>query len=220
MGLLISIVRVCAVLLVWVCLPGCQDPDAAEKAAIRATLRQLDEANEACDGAAAVAVMSSEGLAEYTRLVKLALDAPREKVLVLGSSDKQQIIQLRNRLTRRELEKMDGAAYQQHATGECWYSMGEDYEGYEASIGKIDVMGDMAYAHILDEDGKDSGLLAEFSREDGVWKVNEFSFHRQFDEWTREWASLEGMTDDELLVRLEEIDWGKDVRDSIWDPMR
>lgn len=220
MGHITNTARVVTFGLIALCLPGCEDPHAQDKAAIRASLRQLDEANEECDGPGAVAVMSSQGIADYTRLVKMALDAPREKVIVMGASEKLQIIQLRNRLTRTELEKMDGAAYQAHATGECWYFMGDDYVGYEGSIGDIDVMGDMAYGHILDEDGDDSGLLAEFAREDGVWKVNEFSFHRQWDEWMHEWAGLERMTEDELIVRLEEIEWGKDIRDSIWDPMR
>lgn len=48
-------------------LAGCEDPDAAEKDAIMDSLRQLDQANIDCDGAAAVAVMSSEGIADYTR---------------------------------------------------------------------------------------------------------------------------------------------------------
>ena len=202
-------------------LTGCEDPHAEDKAAIRACLRQLDQANQECDGAKAVACMSSEALDEYTRLVNLALDGTRDQVLALYPADKWQIIQIRNRMTRREVQGMDGAAYQRHATGECWYLAWDDEDtAYEDDIGKIDVWGDVAYAVIKDWDGDDSGRVAEFTREGGVWKVNEFSFNRLFDEDIREWAREADMTEDEFLIYLEESEWENDIRDSIWDPMK
>ena len=202
-------------------LSGCEDPDAAEKEAILASLRQLDQANIDCNGAAAVAVMSSKGIAAYTRLVNLALDGTRVEVLGLEPSELMQVLQLRNRLTRAQLEQMDGADYQEYATSECWY-VAEDYEdvGYESSIDDIKVYGDLAHAAILDEDGKDSGLVVEFAKEDGVWKVNEFCFHRLYNEYLYSVAAQEDMEVAELLVVIEEMDWGNDIRRSIWEPMR
>ncbi|MFG0241363.1 MAG: hypothetical protein ACF8R9_01120 [Phycisphaerales bacterium JB054] len=202
-------------------LSGCEDPDAAEKEAILASLRQLDQANIDCNGAAAVAVMSSKGIAAYTRLVNLALDGTRVEVLGLEPSELMQVLQLRNRLTRAQLEQMDGADYQEYATSECWY-VAEDSEdvSYVSSIDDIKVYGDLAHAAILDEDGKDSGLVVEFAKEDGVWKVNEFCFHRLYDEYLYSVAAQEDMEVAELLVLIEEMDWGNDIRRSIWEPMR
>lgn len=202
-------------------LAGCEDPDAAEKDAIMDSLRQLDQANIDCDGAAAVAVMSSEGIADYTRLVNLALDGTRVEVLGLEPSELMQVLQLRNRLTRAQLEQMDGAAYQEYATSECWY-ISDDIEdvGYEWSVDDIKVYGDLAHAAILDEDGKDSGLVVEFAKEDGVWKVNEFCFHRLYDEWLYSYAGQEGMEMADLLIAVEELEWGNPIRRSIWEPMR
>lgn len=202
-------------------LCGCEDPDAAEKEAILASLRQLDQANIDCDGAAAVAVMSSKGIAQYTRLVNLALDGTRVQVLGLEPSELMQVLQLRNRLTRAQLEKMDGADYQEYATSECWY-LAEDLEdvSYATQIDDIRVYGDLAHAAILDEDDKDSGLVVEFAKEDGVWKVNEFCFHRLYDEYLYSYAAQEGIEVAELLILIEEMDWGNTIRRSIWEPMR
>lgn len=201
-------------------LPGCEDPNAEEVAAIRASLRKLDEANRNCDGAAAVAVMSSRGLAEYDRVVRLALDATAAEVHELLPGEMWHVIQLRHRLTRRELEAMDGRAYQEYATGNCWYSFDDDEGSYDESIGAIHVSGDTAYGDILDERGRKSGVQAHFEREDGVWKLNEFSFDRYNDEVLLELAAEEGLPIAEYLVLWEELETGDPVPDSIWDPMR
>lgn len=200
---------------------GCEDPHAQEKAAIIASLEQLDEANRRCDGDAAVAVMSSASLSEYTRLVMLALDGSRLEVLSLSPSDQMQIVSLRNRLSRQQLESMDGREYQRFATASCWYDFAEEGDpGYEGSIGDIKVLGDFAYADVLNEKGRPSGVSAEFSLEDGVWKVNEFTFQRVYDEELRAWAAEEDMTVEEYIVMFEEWQTGRPVEDSVWEPMR
>jgi|GEM_PF-3545576 len=202
-------------------LSGCEDPDAAEKEAILASLWQLDQAYVDCDGAAAVAMMSSKALAEYTRMVKLALDGTRIQVLGLEPGELMQVLQLRNRLTRAQLENMDGAGYQEFATNECWYiDLDLEEVAYASLIDDIKVYGDLAHAAILDEDGKDSGLVVEFAKEDGVWKVNEFCFQRLFNEYVYSLAAQEGMEVAELLIEVEEMEWGNTIRRSIWEPLR
>jgi hypothetical protein len=200
---------------------GCEDPHAEDKEAIRAALRQLDQANEDCDGAAAVAVMSSRGLDEYTRLVKLALDGSKTDVQGLSPSEMSQVVQLRHRLTRQQLEKMDGRAYQEHATSDCWYALDLDEAGgYESGIGSISVSGEVAYAEVLEADGTKSGVQAHFEREDGVWKVNEFSFQRVWDDELRELAAENDLSIPEMVVLFEQWETGEQIRNSIWEPLR
>lgn len=197
---------------------GCEDEHAAEKEAILTCLRQLDEANQDCDGAAAVALMSQRGLDEYTRLVKIALDGSKTDVQSLSPLEMMQVIEMRHRIPLRQLEKMDGRAYQEFATSDCWYTGAEG--SYEDSVGEIFVSGDTAYADVLDFDGNKSGVQGHFEREDGVWKVNEFSFHRVWDEELTKLAAENNVTIPEMVVLFEEWDTGKKIRKSIWEPMR
>ncbi|HZW09646.1 MAG TPA: hypothetical protein VFF69_07065 [Phycisphaerales bacterium] len=207
------------VLCLFMILPaGCEDPQAAEKEAIRAALRQLDDANEARDGAAAVAVMSSRALEEYTRLVKIALDGSKTDVQTLSPLEMLQVIQMRHRMDRRQLAAMDGKAFQEYATGEGWNSGAR--ARWEDTIGDISVAGDTAYAEVLGTDGGDSGVQGHFEREEGVWKVNHFSFMRVWDDELRRLALQYDIGLPEMIVRFEEMATLQQIRKSIWEPMR
>jgi hypothetical protein len=197
---------------------GCEDPQAAEKEAILACLRQLDEANASCDGAGAVAVMSQRGLDEYTRLVKLALDGSKSDVQSLSPLEMLEVIQLRHRMKRQQLEQMDGKAYQEYATGQCWYTGAGG--SWEESIGEIYVSGDTAYADVLDFDRNKSGVQGHFEREGGVWKVNEFSFQRVWDDELTKLAAENNISVPDMIVRFEEMATMEQIRRSIWEPMR
>lgn len=215
----ISIIGTVLLTLAALLLPACEDSSsAAEKEAILDCLRQLDEANAACDGAGAVAVMSQRGLDEYTRLVRLALDGSKSDVQSLSPLEMWQVIEMRHRIPLRELEKMDGRAYQEYATSQCWYSEGEGE--WEDGIGEIYVSGDTAYAEVLDFDGKKTGVQGHFEREDGVWKVNEFSFQRVWDDELRKLAAENNISVPDMVVRFEEMATLENVRSRIWEPMR
>lgn len=220
MGTIQRSVAVMAACLLALALAGCEDPHAEDKTAIRAAVKQLDDANEACDGEAAVAVMSSAALDQYSQIVQLALNGTEREVRGLKPTDLGQVIALRHRMTRKELEGMDGRAYQAFATSACWYSgYGEEY-AWATSMGAIRVVGDYAYVDIVDDRGRKTGYEGRFEREGGAWKINEFSFHPHTDALLYEDAEFEGMSIEELLIWMEEDDSGEPVGEEIWQPMR
>lgn len=215
----ISILVTVLLTLTLALLPACEESGGSEEEeAILACLRQLDEATTGCDGPGAVAVMSQRALDEYTNIVKIALDGTKADVQSLSPLEMLQVIQLRHRLTRQQLEQMDGRAYQEYATGECWYTGGQ--ATWEESIGKIYVSGDTAYAEVRGIDGEASGVQGHFEREEGVWKVNQFSFMRVWDDELRRLAAQFNISVPDMIVRFEEMATLDNIRSRIWEPMR
>lgn len=213
----VLVLTIAAVLMSLFC-PACDDPHADDKAAVRAALRQIDTANRSRDGEAAVAVMCRASLDEYTRIVQIALDGKPDEVRRLPPHKLALVFELRNRLTRRELQGMDGRAYQAYATSAGWYDA--EWGSWEESVGRIEIDGDRAVAYILDDRGGRTGDRMHFVFEDGMWKVNEFTAGRSIDEAYEREAGQFGMTVENYLILLEEEISGKQVRSTIWQPMK
>ena len=126
---------------------GCE-PGGPDVEAIKLVWDQYDVANNTRDGELAASIFTDGTHAYYGRLLLQALDAPREQVLRLPLFDRSEILTMRHRATRAELEKLDGRAYVVFATRKGWYvSDPEDTE--EVTLRRIRVTNDIASAQIV-----------------------------------------------------------------------
>ncbi len=196
---------------------GCEPtgPDVDE---IRQVWDNYDKANNTRNGELAASIFTDTTHAYYDRLVKQALDAPREQVLRLPLVDRSEILMMRNRATRVELEKLDGRGYVVFATSKGWY-VSDPEETATLTLSGIRVTNDVASAQLV-LDGTRSGNTVRFEKQGGAWKLDETSLFPFYSEVVAVAADDEGLSEDEWLIMAEEIEWGNTITDSIWEPLR
>ena len=122
----------------------------------------------------------------------------------------------RNRASAAQLEVLTGEDYLVWTTNEGWFANGDS--GWSTAFGTITVKGDFATGVVL-QDGKPTGDKVHFLKDDGRWRLDETTMGQHMDQWYRDLAKFEGVSVDDLLVFIDEEDSGKEISDSIWQPM-
>jgi hypothetical protein len=200
-----------SLLLISILLPGCEDPSAPE---IRASFDEINRLFDTREGEKAVALLAPPSIRQYDQWLPYARSATRDQIAALPAVDRAEILMMRHRLTRSELETLDGRAYLILGTNRGWFAT--DSNSADIQLGRIRVRDTTASAEIID-DGERSNATYNFELIDGVWRLDWVGIDALFNEWVAEAAAEYGVTEDEILVSQEEMDSGANVREDIWD---
>ncbi|MEX2081304.1 MAG: hypothetical protein WEC33_06780 [Dehalococcoidia bacterium] len=113
-------------------LPGCENPEED----IDLTVSELEDASARRNGAAFVALLAPESFTHYDRMIQLALNATPKQLQSMSIMDKLDIVMMRNRMKRKDLEAIDGKAWIAKAVGEGWYEAegGDEADVHERNI--------------------------------------------------------------------------------------
>lgn len=200
-------------LLSWLPLCGCEGKDAQ---AIRAMLVDYDRANNTRNGVLAKECVTRASDEQYELVRRHALYSDEKTVRALNPYVKQYVLMTRHRGQADQLAVLTGEDFLVWTTNQGWYA-GEE-SNWEGAFGSIKVRGQVATAPIL-EDGKPTGGTATFLLEDGKWRVDEPSLVAALDRRLFLAAREEGESIDDYLIALEEESSGREVPDSVWQPM-
>lgn len=198
---------------------GC-DPHAQDRADIRKVTDDLARAYRDGDGDAAVKLVTQESLDHYGKLVKLALDGKPDEVKKLPPNDKFEVLNLRARCTRKQLQGMGGAAYQKFVTKEGWWSS-PDIESWTQNMIGLRIASDGLSATtplFIDKRHRTDHTL-RWQKVSGLWRFDELATRPFVDELVTDEAEFLGMSVDQLIISAIEEDIGKSVGDGIWNPM-
>jgi hypothetical protein len=210
-----------ALLLTLLLLPlvGC-DAHASDKEEISAVFQQLDDCNRASDGKNVVEVFTKSSFEHNEQMLKAGLDGTPEQVRALPPTDMLEVLRMRLLATREELEKLDGRGYVRFATGKGWYaSAAAELPDQRLTRFKFSADGREAHAQAVFR-GDRTGTRIHFIHEDGAWRYDEALAMREFDRGYRAAAHDEGMKLDQFILSELENETGKEVPNTIWQPMR
>lgn len=225
-------------LLFGVGLPAC-DKHAEQKKAIREVYDTYNQTAESGDGPGQAAVLSANTLTHYDKLLKIGLNGKADEVMALSPSAQHEILAMRNRATRKQLQGYTGKGYVIHAVKQGWWSgFGDD----EWKLRSIKVNGDSAEARIVEDiptytisqsyrsslrssarierNRKPREYPIRFVCEDGKWKVDETTLFPRFDAEATAAAKAYRVSMRDFLMAWEEDESGKEVTMKIWDPMK
>ncbi|MFM9996355.1 MAG: hypothetical protein ACKVU4_11205 [Phycisphaerales bacterium] len=218
-----------ALLLAWALAfaPGC---DAAVAEDIELTLTDMRSAADRQDGEAFVNLLAPESFDYYERVRKLALDASYARIDALTITEKLDILVMRNRCTRKQLEPLDGRGWVVYAIGEGWYD-GPRFDEESVHERNVTVRGTTATLEVVYK-----ARQAHFTGEGSGQRVSDtFTFLQVEDRWLADWRGqsalferLVNLTRDETHKSVNQILEGveskvslKPVDKSIWEtPMR
>lgn len=214
------------------------DKHAQEKKDIRAVYDAYNQTAENNDGPGQAKVLSANTLAHYDRLVKLGLSGKSADVMALPLCEQREILIMRNRATRKQLQGYSGKGYAIYATNQGWWSgFGDD----EWKLRSIKVNGDAADARIVEDiptytirpsfrsslrasarasRKKPREFPVRFVREGTEWKIDETTLFPRMNEEIAAAAKSYRMSHRDFLMAWEEDESGKEVTFQIWDPMK
>lgn len=197
---------------------SCGDP---REAAIEAAYYDMENAFNSGHGATAVALYSADSFTVYDALLKHALESDEATVKRLPAPLVGELLMMRNRCERQQIERMDGRAWVKHATDQGWYRYEEDPNRpeYFVELGAIRIAPDGASASAqLIWDGEPMQSRIEFVFEDDRWKRTFQSEIKMLEEQIRYFVSELRINLYELLLMWEADDHGE-LRNDLWRPM-
>jgi hypothetical protein len=166
------------------------------------------------DGARAVSAISSNSLAYYDRMRKLALSASRNELDALEGTARWLVLGLRHQAPPRLLESWTPGDLVAYAVDVALVS---DTEVAKTELGEVTVQGDLARCWIV-VDGKPTRGVLQFALEDGEWKFDlEFAM-RSSAGWIAALANQSGMSENDVIFELLSRGSGKPVGPDIWKP--
>jgi hypothetical protein len=198
-------------------LAGC-GKHAADEAQIKQVFAQFDNANNNSDGAAVVQLFTDETFQHYSRLLGLGLNATEQQVRALPGADMFEVLLMRAKASRADLEKLDGRGYVQFATSKGWY-VEPPSERTEDTLRRFDFDTNWATAELY-SDGESAGITYAFEKVDGTWKINERAGFESISKFIDKTAREVGMSKDEFVVFALEEHLGQDLPSTVWSPMK
>jgi hypothetical protein len=166
------------------------------------------------DGARAAAAVSSNSLAYYDRMRKLALSAPKSELDGLEGTERMLVLGLRHRAPLDLLESgtpEDLLAYAVNA------ALVSDTAVAKTELGEVTIRGDLARCWIV-VDGQPTRGVLQFALEDGEWKFDlEFAM-RSSAGLIAALAGQSGMSENEAIFELLSRGSGEPVGPDIWKP--
>lgn len=200
-------------------LTGC-DARQEDKDEINQLLFDLNYYNNAANGAAIVEVFDEDSFRHNEELLKAGLDGSEKEVRALPISDRLEVLRMRARATRAELEKLDGRGYAQFSTSRGWYITPPKERSEDAlERFRFSEDGKEAWAYLV-VDGEKVDVRFHFVKEGGRWRIDERRAMRSMDRFYAAEAREFGMSEDEYLLDLLEEETGKPVPKTVWQPMR
>lgn len=225
-------------------LAGC-DARAKDKEAIRLTWTTMKQGCDGSDGAAVVKSLTRESIEHYGRVHKMVLDMSETDLLKQPPTTIGEVIEVRCKATRKDIQKLDGAGYIAFAVSKGWWAGSLE----ELEITDIRVAGDFAEASMyfpewekeyrseqwsnalggrrtrrlgLGGSGVDKPprYAVRFVKEQTGWKFDELSMLPHWDKQMYEMAKLERMHIRPFIEASLEEEEGIEVPKSAWQPMK
>jgi hypothetical protein len=226
------LLRLCLILSLF-CLFGplaACDPHADDKVAIQSVIDQHAKADAARDGEGLAKLLSRNTFEHYERLMRIALTGTRSDITGLQAADQLEVVRIRVRGKKSQIEKMNGREYAVFATKEGWYDFGEDpnfVEGEELTNFKF-APPDTAYAQ--PKGFVRSGFRTRekalpfrytFIHEPDGWKFDETSSYEHWSVLMEQEARSSGMSLADFILTTVSEEADKTVPKDIFDrPMR
>ena len=189
--------------------------NAAPEDDVRTVFEQYRKAVFESDGETVASLMSKEGIAYYQKLRDLALDGTRE---VLGQHllvEQNQVLLMRVRMTREELERLSEGALVAHLADRGWISMPG---GYQAGLGKVALADTEATGQAMI--GAREGVMDyfRFAKEERGWR---FDPTHTLERGEQSLKSMQANRDsEEFLMMLVRSIIGEPVNAQVWEPLR
>jgi hypothetical protein len=229
-------------------LTGC-DKSAADRQAIQKLWTDIEKANTSQDGISVGIMYSKSTYDHYTRLIKLAVSGTRGEVLKEPPSAIAEILGMRLKYKKKQLEKFDGRGFIAYATSQGGWNTGAD----GMILKSFKFTGDTCNAKMYDEAAmqeyrdakttpsftlrsrrrfgwmstgrsrnieKPPEIPVRFVREDGLWKLDETSMFPNTDNLLLAMAREERMKLPDLLVELALAEHDGPVPKDLWEPMK
>lgn len=166
------------------------------------------------DGARAVSVVSSNSLAYYDRMRKLALSASKSEIDALEGTERMLVLGLRHQAPPLLLESGTPGDLVAYAVDVALVS---DTTVAKTELGEVTIQGDLARCWIV-VDGQPTRGVLQFAREGGEWKFDlEFAM-RSSAGWIAALAHQSGLSENEVIFELLSRGSGKSVGPDIWKP--
>jgi hypothetical protein len=205
----------CVAVLLLSCLPfvlaGCGDDSEQE---VRDTYAQYVAAEAGRDLQTVLDLTDPAYIERLDFLVKIARTGERSRVQRMTPAEKLEVVMLRNRLTKKELDGMDGKKWLSRTTTEGWTE--EMADEPEITLGKITVKKPRAKAQLI-VNGIETDLNIEFVKTGDKWVMDPTPFEELINRIVRKLAT-HADAENLLIRRWEENSSGKKVADPIWDP--
>jgi hypothetical protein len=183
-------------------------------AAVERAFAAYKAALENRDGPGAVSVVSSNSLAYYDRMRKLALSATKGELDELEGTERMLVLGLRHQAPIDLLESGSPADLLAYAVNAALVS---DTAVAKTELGEVTIQGDLARCWIV-VDGQPTRGVLQFALEDGGWKFDlEFAM-RSSAGWIAALARQSGLSENEVVFELLSRGSGKPVGPDIWNP--
>jgi len=185
-----------------------------EAAAVKRGFAEYKAALKQRDGTRAAETVSRNSFDYYDRMRKLALSAPREELALLEGTERMLVLALRlqaplDLLTSATPEELVAHAVSTEAITDTGVARTE--------LGEIRAEGELARGWVV-VDGKATQGVLQFVREGGRWKFD-LEFAMQSSAGLIEAiAQQNGLTEDEVILKLLEQGVEQPVGPEIWQP--
>ena len=182
---------------------------------IRSVYDQYREAMLAKAGETAASLMSKESIAYHQTNRDLALDATREVLKQRLFVEQNQVLLLRLRMTREELEKLSGQALVAHLVSKGWVTMPGTTQ---ATLGKVQVEGVEALGQSMIGEREGALDYFRFAKEEAGWRVDSAYSAKRGEQSLK---SMQRSQDPEQFVTTIVMSVSQmPVDESIWEPLR
>jgi hypothetical protein len=191
--------------------PAAADVTAAVERAFEAYKSALAQR----DGVRAASAVSSNSLAYYDRMRKLALFAPRSDLAALEGTERMLVLAMRHQAPLELLESGEPEDLVAHAVSAGQVS---DTGVAETELGEVTIQDDRARCWIV-VDGKPTRGVMQFALEDGSWKFDlEFAM-RSSAGLIAALASQAGRSEESVIFELLSQGSGRPIGPDIWKPL-
>jgi hypothetical protein len=193
--------------------PALGAPEGEAKAAQVSFATYLDALSRK-DGAAAAGVVTSATLEHYGTMRVAALEAAAKEVRRLGVVDQLFVLILRAQIEPKDLQRMSAPQLFAEAVQRGWIDASAVAR---ASLGKIDVRGNLAVAKMVSE-GQELPFDWQFVREKGVWKNDLLHVLRFVQSVITQHLKVSRKDEGQFVREAAEGVVGRKLPPTIWDP--
>jgi hypothetical protein len=203
--------RIAAVLLALAMLgaAGCEDLEGE----VRDTYQQYVAAYSNKDVATVLALTDPKYIEHLDYVVKKARTANREEAMRLTPAERVTLVRIRNRLTKKEIDALDGKGWLSKTVQEDW-RIDEILDGLQ--LGMIKVRKPRAYGTMV-LGPYETIFKMEFVKTGDQWVLDPMAIEEVINDFLRKQTSSP-QREEQFIRERESLRSDKIVRASIWDP--
>jgi hypothetical protein len=168
------------------------------------------------DGEAAAAFVSKGTVDYYGKIKELALRGERQTVAGLPILDKMTVLMLRLTYRADTLENMTATSLFASAVEKELFNMDTVVS---SEVGKVKVSGERASITLINRGVENQAFLPLFVKEGRSWKLDSTALFGILGWALEKSAKDSGLSEDEFLVEILSKTTGKEVTNTIWEPL-